>query len=376
MKSTVTPTARQRWYRSRGIVAIGALVVVVAVILAWAQSQYGRGYLDPTSVQPNGSRALAELLTYGGVDVHRADDDDAVVDRANATTTVLVTTPDVLDGDRLNALLGTGAELVFVDAFTTLEDVPASVTATSIDTDVVEPACELAEADRAGSVRVGGTGYVSTSETDTLCFPVDDAAALAVVTLDDGVTVTFLGSGDVLTNRYLDQDGNAALAMNLLGRNGDLVWFQPRPTADGDTAATDLLPAGLGPVVVLLGAAAVLAAVWRGRRMGRLVTEPLPVVVRASETAEGRGQLYRHSRDRAHSATVLRRAATDRLRQRLAAPRSASDQEVAAMVADQVGRPTADVAALLGGDPPADDQGLVALADDLDTLESHVRDRS
>src|SRR5690606_8414872 len=136
---------------------------------------------------------------------------------------------------------------------------------------------------------------------------------------------------------YLAEDGNAALAMNLLGANPELVWFQPRVTAGGDTAAADLLPEGLWPVLGLLAVAAVLAVVWRGRRMGRLVSEPLPVVVRASETAEGRGRLYRHGRDRAHSADIMRQAAIDRLRHRLGLPRSTPDHEVAAIVADHLG---------------------------------------
>lgn len=374
MTTSVTPTARERWTRSRVAVAIGALVVLVAVVLAWAQSQYGRGYLDPTSVEPSGSRALVEVLGDAGIDVQPSTDDAAVLDRADHDTTVLVTTPDLLDADRLDALRGTGADLVLVEALAAVDHLPAYVTTDGVGSDVVEADCDLDAAVRAGSVRVGGVGYVSTSETDVLCYPVGDAAALAVVTLDDDSIVTLLGSGDLLTNRHLAEDGNAALAMNLLGANPDLVWFQPRVTAGGDTAAADLLPEGLWPVLGLLAVAAVLAVVWRGRRMGRLVGEPLPVVVRASETAEGRGRLYRHGRDRAHSAGIMRQAAIDRLRHRLGLPRSTPDDEVAAIVADHLGRPEADVTETLLGAPPADDPGLVTLADDLDELESGLDD--
>ena len=55
----------------------------------------------------------------------------------------------------------------------------------------------------------------------------------------------------------------------------------------------------------------VLVALWKGRRLGPLVAEQLPVVVRASETVEGRGRLYRsrRARDRAADGVAHRDAA-------------------------------------------------------------------
>lgn len=372
--TSVTPTARERWSRSRVVVAIGALVVLVAVVLAFAQSQYGRGYLDPTSVQPSGSRALAELLRDAGVDVHDdVREDAAVLERAGRGTTVLVTEPDLLTPDRFQALLDTGADLVLAAA-TTVERLPTDLVPMEVGSGVVDPDCPLPEATRAGPVTAGGVGYTGT-DAEALCYPTDDAFAVAVLTLDSGATVTLLGAADVLTNWHLDEEGNAALAMNLLGRHRELVWFQPRFTASGDTAPVDLLPDWVRPVLAMLGVAVLVAAVWRGRRMGRLVTEPLPVVVRASETAEGRGRLYRHGRDRAHSASVLRGAAADRLRARLGLPGTTPVDDVTLLVARHLDRSEGDVRALLDGDPPADDAALIALADDLDTLEAQVHAR-
>src|SRR5690606_41722785 len=65
------------------------------------------------------------------------------------------------------------------------------------------------------------------------------------------------------------------------------------------------------PILIVV---VVLLAWWQGRRLGPLVTEPLPVVVRASETVEGRGRLYRSRRARDRAAEALR---TDRKSTRL-----------------------------------------------------------
>ena len=60
-----------------------------------------------------------------------------------------------------------------------------------------------------------------------------------------------------------------------------------------------------------------LVALWRGRRIGPLVAEELPVVVRASETVEGRGRLYRSRRARDRAAQALRTATLQRMLPRL-----------------------------------------------------------
>ncbi|HEY5183477.1 MAG TPA: DUF4350 domain-containing protein, partial [Actinomycetes bacterium] len=109
------------------------------------------------------------------------------------------------------------------------------------------------------------------------------------------------------------------------------------------------------------------------RRLGRIVAEPLPVVVRAAETTEGRARLYRRAGARDRAAATLRAAAVQRLRPALGLPRTAEAVEVAAAVAARSGRPEADVAALLYGAAPRDDAALARLADDLDALERTVR---
>ena len=70
-------------------------------------------------------------------------------------------------------------------------------------------------------------------------------------------------------------------------------------------------------IVFQLCLAIALLALWQGRRLGPLVAERLPVVVRASETVEGRGRLYRSRRARDRAADALRTATLQRMLPRL-----------------------------------------------------------
>jgi len=99
--------------------------------------------------------------------------------------------------------------------------------------------------------------------------------------------------------------------------------------------------------------AAALAALWRTRRLGPLVAEPLPVVVRASETVEGHGRLYRSRRSRGRAAAVLRDAARQPDHGPPRAPADADAAAVGAAVAALTGREPGAVQPSCTGRPPA-----------------------
>ena len=143
----------------------------------------------------------------------------------------------------------------------------------------------------------------------------------------------------------------------MLGHSGRVVWYVPsrEDVPAGDEAGlTSLLPVWLGPVVALGGVAFVGLVLWRGRRFGRLVPEPLPVVVRAVETTESRGRLYRRARDASRAGATLQLATRTRLADYLGLPRPTAmissrgaDQALVATVSAASGRPVDEVGALL-----------------------------
>ena len=189
-----------------------------------------------------------------------------------------------------------------------------------------------------------------------------------------------LGTGAPLTNGDLAHHGDAALALNLLESHRTVVWLTPGAAGAGGTGGTggqtalaDLVPWPVYLIAIQLGVAAILAAIWRTRRLGPLVTEPLPVVVRAAETVEGHGRLYQARRSRDRAAAALREALLSRVVPVLGLASEAGPDTIAAAVAARTGRDTADVAAALYGGAPRDDPALVRLADTLDALEREVR---
>jgi len=373
--------ARARWRRARWPLAVSALVLLAAVIGALLIPRTTGEALDPDSATPEGTRAVAQILRREGVRVERVVRTDDAVRAAVPGSTLVVVDPFLLGPDQLDRLAGlpAGVDLVLVapDAVVLDRLAPQVHPAGLVPATVRPPGCDDPAARAAGRARAGGALY--TRDTGVSCYPDrgDPAAASLVRLTTNGRRVSVLGQSQVLTNGYLAEDGNAALSLWLLGVQPVLVWYLPDPLELGAGTAPptlgQLLPGWVGWVTLQLAVVAVVAILWRSRRLGRLVTEPLPVVVRAAETQEGRARLYRSSRARGRAAATLRTASLRRLAARLDVPAETSPEGLVVLVAEATGWPGGDVRDVLLGPAPADDAALVRLADRLDTLEASLR---
>lgn len=380
------PSARQvagrRWRSSRGIVAVLLTLAVIAVILAALRPSVSPDALDPESPGRGGSRALAEILKQNGADLSVARNTRDALRTAGPRSVIVVTRTERLTTDDIDRLRATPAELLLVaPGPDVLESLAPGVEPAGVSfSQTSEPGCGLQAATLAGTVDFGRSDTYTVTDPLAACYRTDVGHRLVQVRYA-GRTVTVLGSARPLTNEYLEQEGNAALAMNLAGAEPSVVWLipgPPEPGAERQKSLGDLLPFGVKLFILELLVAVLLVALWRARRLGPVVAEALPVVVRSAETVEGRARLYRASRARDRAADALRAGARERLVPLLGLPRSsaqdlAAAQEIVAAVALRTTYEDAAVGAALYGPEPADDAALIALTDVLDDLERQVR---
>ncbi|WNG92529.1 DUF4350 domain-containing protein [Mycobacterium sp. ITM-2016-00318] len=377
MTSTATavePTVRQRWRTGRWVVLAIVVIGVVGTVSTLLTAPRPGGRMDPAATSSEGAHALVSMLRDRGVDVVVAEDIAAVERAARPDSLVLtVQTRDLVDDDVLHRLAAVpGDRLVMEPISRTREILAPGVRRSAGGTQGGPPDCDLREAERAGDVRFGASDTFEAVDDA----PVTKCYEGAVVRYSSaGRTVTVVGSADFMANAGLLKEGNAALAMNLAGTQPRLIWYAPQhPEGDSSGAATlsDLIPPNVKWMVVQLCLVVLLLAVWKGRRLGPLVAEHLPVVVRASETVEGRGRLYRSQRASDRAADALRTATLQRLVPRLGLGPNADDAAVVAAVAQRCGRDAGAVGHLLFGPPPAGDNDLVNLANALDDIERQV----
>jgi hypothetical protein len=363
--------------RNRASLLIGLGLVAAVLIAALSGGGDNTTPMDPDNAGPDGTRAVARVLDDEGVDVDVARSADELEDVAvGSDTSVVVVLPGNLGEATVERLLEhtSGASRVVVLG----ADIGA---AEALGAPASPSNDDLGDGRAAGCVDPLFDGL--TVEVDTApvyeggdCFPGD----LGAVVLRPSDRLLLFGADQAFTNDQVLRADNAAIALRLLGQDRRLVWYVPSLadlSAGEGVSLTSLLPRWVFPGLWVAGLAAVATVVWRGRRLGALATEPLPVVVRAVETTRSLGRLYRRAGDRTHAAAALRRSARSRCAERLRLGSGFDPAGLVREVARHTGRPETEVARLLDpppGDPgPSTDRDLINLAQALAELDREVQ---
>lgn len=376
--AVITPAPRRVLMRALVFVGIGLFLLAIVLISVGAGRQAVAGIpFSSTNAAPAGSMAIAEVLRQQGVKVTAAasltEAASAVADPSRSS--ILIYDPNGYLSDlQLQQATRLARHVVILDpGFTELRAVAPAVAQAGVVSGALAADCDVLAVQKAGSVSGGGSGFriVNDSTTATGCLGSGDRV-FSLVQLDDGA-LTILGTTDALTNQYVADKGNAALALNLLGQDPNLVWYLPSyadvPTG-GDISA--LTPRWVVPIALLLAVIFIAAAVWHGRRMGPLVIENLPVTVRASETMLGRARLYENSSSRLRALDSLRIGSLGRLAVLCGLPRVATVDDVVTSVSKLVKTQPLEIRRLLVDDIPGNDRELIRLSDDLLLLEREV----
>ena len=370
--------------RARGVrwlVLLALLAAAVAFTVA-NQRPGSRAAYHPANPGPLGAQALARVLADHGIEVIVAEGEKAL--RAagpGEDTTVVVSSTTALreptERTFLEIVRHAGRVVFFApDRATVRRMLPQfslriSPSATSATAD-----CDLPDVRRGEQLSRLQHRYLGPAAGST-CFTTDGYAGYVKAAAGGLREVVLLGTTDLIVNSRITEADNAAIALRTLGHSPRVVWYVPdlldAPTATAGHGEDPILPPWLGAMVVLATVAMLAVMWWRGRRLGRLVQEPLPVVVRAIETTEHRARLYRKAADNERASAVLRDATRRRVTAYLGLPSGVPPALLVPPVAAATGRPVGEVAWLLGGDPAATETEMLSLAAALAALEKEIR---
>nr|WP_272902486.1 DUF4350 domain-containing protein [Brevibacterium daeguense] len=349
------------------------------------------------SSAPDGGRAIVEVLRDHGVEVTTTESlTEAQTLAAEPGTTVLIHDPSgnlepstqsefaqaAADGENSLVLVSPG---LYVDGYTDGITTATQVTDAQNSAEPMPPDCEWEPARRAGAVSGTANRYASTGLSEgrvTICYhhPWDQAGYGAVAREQlPGHDITVLADPHWLSNAGLDEQGNAALALGALGGHERVVYYYPQasdqPWAQQDGRPANplaLVPTWFG--VAFLWLIPLLAALmlWRGRRLGPLAVERLPVIVPPVETVIGRAGILQRSGAREQALHSLRTAALLRLARRLGLPPSARAADICDAVAAHTGHDRAQVHRAFIEAVPTSDRQLVDIATEISNIESEV----
>ncbi|WP_152364682.1 DUF4350 domain-containing protein [Microlunatus speluncae] len=376
---------RSRWSSfwrhpaTRWVAAILLVTLIIALtITAFGSMTGSNGPNDPRSARPDGAGAGAAVLRQEGVDVRPTRRvDDAVRDGAGAT--VVVAFPDRLTAAQARRLLAIpDARIILLAPESVLERFGAAaenVLGGGSAEIPMTPQCDDPAALRAGDTQFrGGEVYRPNGALLAGCYPGDGGFGYLRAATAAGPEIELLGGG--WTNDEIALAGNAALVTSLFGSRDRLIWLlETTPDSDstggGEPTRPTVLPGWWTMAVAQAVVAVIIVGLWRGRRLGPIIQERLPVRVRASETVEGHGRLYFRLSARDRAAAALRDGVVRRLSRRYG--HGNDPMALAAALAERTGRDSRQVHQVLFGPVPTDDDQLLDLAENLDQLEQEAR---
>ncbi|MBA5846950.1 DUF4350 domain-containing protein [Gordonia amicalis] len=381
-----------------------ALLGVSALTVFGAEPGPGVSY-DPDNPRPQGARALAQIIDDHGGDLHQARGLDEFTDspRPESSTTVVVSSVGALNPGTAQQFMDrvSDAHRVILiapqDNALSLLRLPVRLEYGGAPTAVLA-GCTTTEIADDDTITGGALGYSTSAPGATSCFTTGTASNVLIVPATSTRPEIVVVSGDMLINENLALRDNAGVATRLFASAHDILWYVPLFTDEVASAQEESdIPEALGPLVVLAAFAVLVLMLWRGRRFGALVTEPLPAVVKAIETTQARGRMYHKARADARAAAALRihtltslasylglpydaGRATDELAapewETMVAPGETADSAVHAIITTVVsvtGRDLPQVRTLLAGPLPTTDTGLVVFTSELTALEKEVR---
>ncbi|MGC0274212.1 DUF4350 domain-containing protein [Pseudactinotalea sp. Z1739] len=370
-------TSRTRTGLTWGLGIAGAITLIAA--LAWiSPSASSSVAYAPNNPNADGARAAAQILGDQGVHVRYVRTTSAALADAREDGTLLIVNAHRLRPEQQEALAQAPGDVVLAGTGPQIDRLTERVGHHAGGTrDVHEAQCGDEHARAADRIGAGGP-QVTGGDGVELCFGDTPETGRYAAWTQDGATWRVLSTPEILRNDALAEHGNAALVLRSLGHYPHLTWYVPSPGDDfgeESLAAATTLPLLRPPMLAMYAVLALALILWRGRRLGPVISEPLPVAVRAAETTRGRGRLYRRNKTHAHAGTALRAGTVARVSGKLGLARWAQRDDVVLTISRATGRTPDQIDSVLYGPPPHDEASLAALAEALDTMESEVHRR-
>ena len=339
---------------------------LVVTLLAVAAAIGILALLAPDSAGSGSFVALHRFLPGVGVPIS-----DAAAPPGAGTFVLPADERSDLQIDALLSWVDNGGRLVVTDPSSALFDrfdVTTSRVAVVGDATLATD-CVRTETLGVASIEVSASDRLLTSTQGAGCFARGDGSYALFIPHGQG-TVVLVGGSSFMSDRSLNHADNAEFAMGVLGQ-GPVVMGTPSAPGPAVSVWT-ALPTGAKAVIWELIVAAGVFALARGRRIGRPVEEEPVSPIPSGELVHATARLYRSAKAVAFCGAVLRGWTADRLTRRTGVAPDADRGRLSVAIGRAAGVPVDDLEHALAGPDPADEEQLVALGQELETIATTI----
>lgn len=320
-----------------------------------------------------GSMALANVLKDHGVSVYNVTN-RSKFEQFGPGETVAVTGVQYLRPEDMQTLAKTGSKVVYLGATV---DFPENKWVKSTAGRIPEgtlPACSVPEARQVNFSSAWANALLPIDKNAIGCYPASETAEQSyglVETWEGKTRLIFVSDPRFFTNMNLADGANAALAINLLGDRKTLWWVNGAELSSTEEGPSSIAPELFG-LVLLVSIAIVVWGLGRGRRLGKVIPEKMPIIVHHAEVVYGRARLYRRAGAYTQVANSLRERAAKKLNQLLWMSPTSGTESFYAQTARLTGQSEEQIRQLLRPGSIRGNRELKDIAGKLDELVKTV----
>lgn len=357
----------------RGLLWVAlVMVVIVGFVIIGRGDRGSKTPLAPDSTSGSGMRALVLLAESFGADV------DVIDGAPGDDRTVAFMPADRFgrsDTSDMRRWIRRGGILVVADPQSSFVPDLGGLLGSGVvqDSTLEAGTCSIGALSKAQTVRVDDAFLFRPPTVSTRCFTQGGDALIVAIPEGNG-TIVAVGGSSLFQNSHLDDADNAVVAVSLLApKQGTKVAFVRGPSfGAGDETLWGLIRPGIRYGLLQIAIAFLLFAIWRGRRLGRPVLEIPRIEIEGSEFVEAVGHLLERTNSPAYAAAILRADARREIARRVGGGRADDPESLAAMLDVRLGADRNRIRAILTDSPIADENELVALAQQLQSLRQEV----
>lgn len=344
------------------------LAAIVAVVMLTAGSGGSGPPFSPRSVDPDGAKGIVEVLEDVGASVRIGQ---ALPESGDTAALLLQDRLRPGDRDELRTWISNGGVLVVADPFSTF--LPRRVMALPDQADTSR--CAIDALQEVTDLALPPDAWALDTGFAPACIG-SSAQAFVVATPVGNGTVVGVGSRQLFTNEWLGETDAAVLAVSLLAPEPDrasVAFLGPSVVPFGEEDTNDLVATRVWNALLMFGAAFVLYAIHRARRVGQVVAEPLPVHLHGSEVVLQAGLLSERADDPSSAAETLRAALISRATSTLTMSTTDDRERIVDAIAARLGPDRTDMhradihRALFS--PVLSDKELLDVAQELSRIE-------
>lgn len=380
---TATGSGPTRSSNARTVGWVLVVCVALALVAIASLDHKSNVPFDPDGTGPTGTKALVELVNSFGGEVQ------VPTSFPPADADIAVMFEDVVPPERIESVrrwVRDGHTLVIAEPSSELAPLaePARDTFNEPpDQGMHRAQCDITALDNVNDITPGRSPYMfRVTPGMASCFS-NGQHAFAVLTAMGNGQIVSLADPAPLVNDGLDQRDDAVLATSLLvpHQGARLAIVGPKafggfvsggPGGGPSGSLSELLTAGPGLLLLELLVGGVVYALYRGRRVGKPVLEPLPVVIAGSELVGAVGNLLQRAGNPSNAGALLRADLRRELCQRTGLPPRSTPEIIAETLTQRFGLDRALTLAVLVDRPLADERSLVVLASEVDLLREAV----